>query len=62
MKAQWTRPRYFAGWVGKGFRLFRCLYTPTRGTHGRSYGFVYGPYRTLREARHAAEGNGLPIA
>ena len=57
----WQRPRFFAGWTGAGFQIFRCLFIPTRSTHGARYGFCYGPYRTRFAARDAVARDGLPV-
>lgn len=68
---QWARPRYFAGFTKRAivgpatdaarFITFRCLFVPTRRTHGGAFGFCYGPYRTRAGARAAAEIHGLPV-
>jgi len=52
MALVWTRQRYFVGGKNRGgYAVFTSYTEPTRKTHGHLYGFVFGPYKTRKEAK-----------
>ena len=44
-KAEWTRPRHFAGYYKGQWHLFRAYVTPLE-TDGLPYAYCMGPYRS----------------
>ena len=47
---KWSRKRWFVGATQRGYKVFSCMFEPTRETHGEKYLYCFGPYRTRKRA------------
>lgn len=46
--------RIYVGVSSSKREVFKCEHTPTEASHGAQYGYVIGPFRTMRGAWHMA--------
>lgn len=46
--------RIYVGVSSSKREVFKCEHTPSEASHGAQYGYVIGPFRTMRGAYHMA--------